>query len=375
MKIAYIALRGVPLSDGISQYTDDLARALVKKGHEVIVYTSRRYGNKTGLFDNSYKIITVPSIPFGFAEKMSIVFFASIHQFFHKYDVVHYHAMGPSIFAFLGRKRKRAVVIQSHGVEYERSKHGSFAKRVLKCLEKQSINLGDELIVCSNALKKHFIEEYNKETILIYNAVRIPTLRITDKSVFEKNNIEQNNYYLYMARITEEKGLHYLINAFNRLQTNKKLVVAGPLNLSIPYHKKIYELAKGNKNIIFPGFVSGEEKANLFRGAYCFILPSELEGFSIGLLEAMSYSKCCIISNIPNNMEAAGDDCCIPFVSGDENSLHEKMRDVEENSQLVISTGERARKRIINCFSEENLVNSMENLYTTILNNKKKKRK
>lgn len=369
MKIAYIALRGVPLSDGIVQYTDDIARQLVKRGHDVTVYTSRRYGNKTGVYDNSYRIITVPSIPFGFAEKMSIVMFASIHQLFCKYDVVHYHAMGPSIFSFMARRKKRAVLIQSHGVEYKRVKHGGFVKKVLQLLEKWSINMGDDLIVCSNTLKEHFMSEYGKNTTLIYNAVEIPKLEITDRVVFEKLSIQENEYYLYMARITEEKGLHYLINVFNRMDTNKKLVIAGPYDVSNKYHKRVLDMASANKRIIFAGFISGEDKANLLRGAYSFVLPSELEGFSIGLLEAMSYAKCCVISDIPNNIEAAGDkgECCVDFKNKDEKSLYDKLMFVDSNPEKVSCFGKSARERVIRNFSESTLVDSTENLYASLL--------
>ena len=373
MKIAYIALRGVPLSDGIVQYTDDIARQLVKRGHEVTVYTSRRYGNKNGKYDDSYNIITVPSLPWGFAEKMSLVFFASLHQLFCKYDVVHYHAMGPSIFAFMGRRKNRVVIIQSHGVEYERGKYGVFAKKMLQWLEKWSINMGDDLIVCSNTLKKHFFEEYGKKTTLIYNAVEIPELKISNQNIFSKLNVKENEYYLYMARITEEKGLHYLINAFKKLKTDKKLVIAGPYDLNNEYHKKILGMAKDDSRIVFAGFVSGEDKANLIRGAYSFVLPSELEGFSIGLLEAMSYAKCCVISDISNNMEAAGDDpcCCIPFKDRDEKSLFEKLYYTEKHPEEIMYIGKLARDRIINNFSENTLVDSTEKLYLSLLKKRK----
>lgn len=372
MRIAYIALRGVPLSDGIVQYTDDIARRLVERGHDVTVYTSRRYGNKTGIYDNSYKIVTVPSLPWGFAEKMSIVFFASIHQLFQKYDIVHYHAMGPSIFAFMARKKHRAVVIQSHGVEYNRSKYKKFAKNVLKTLEKWSVNMGDELLVCSEALYEHFYKEYGKKTIVIHNAVEIPELKPCDPNRLKKYSAIDSEYYLFMARITPEKGLHYLISAFKRLNTEKKLIIAGPYDEGDKYHKELLDMREDDKRIFFVGGVSGEDKFNLLKGAYAFILPSELEGFSVALLEAMSYEKCCIVSDIPNNIEAIGreESCGISFRSKDENSLYEALSLAESSFELVKQYGIAARKRVEENFSEEILVNKTENLYLDLLKKK-----
>ena len=369
MKIAYIALRGVPLSDGIVQYTDDIARQLVKRGHEVTVYTSRRYGNKNGKYDDSYNIITVPSLPWGFAEKMSLVFFASLHQLFCKYDVVHYHAMGPSIFAFMAKRKNRAVVIQSHGIEYNRVKFSPLARNVLKTLEKWSVNMGDELLVCSNMLYDHFKQNYNKETVVIHNAVEIPEIIECDESYLSEFGIHKNDYYLFMARITAEKGLHYLLNAFSKLKTEKKLIIAGPYDENDRYNKELLEMAKKDKRVHFIGFASGKIKENLLRGAYSFILPSESEGFSVALLEAMSYQKCCIISDIPSNMEAAGDDnnCCIAFKSKDEASLFDALTFAENKPEVLKQYGINARSRIIECFSEETLVEKTENLYKKTL--------
>ena len=372
MKIAYIALRGVPLSDGIVQYTDDLARQLVKRGHNVTVYTSRRYGNKTGVYDNSYQIITVPSLPWGFAEKMSLCFFASLHQLFQKYDVVHDHAMGPSIFAFMARRKKRAVVIQSHGVEYNRVKFSSLARKVLKALEKWSINMGDELLVCSDMLRDHFQRTYNKETIVIHNAVEIPELIKPDQSILNELSVKENEYYLFMARITSEKGLHYLINAYRKLVTDKKLIIAGPLDENDKYNQDLLRMAELDKRIKFVGFASGAKKVALLSGAYSFILPSESEGFSVALLEAMSYEKCCIISDIPSNLEAAGDreGCCVTFESKNEESLYKALEFVEKHPERVKQYGFASRQRVAEHFSEEQLVQKTEKLYRDILTRK-----
>ncbi len=373
MKIAYIALRGVPLSDGIVQYTDDIAREMVKRGHEVTVYTSRRYGNVDGFYDDSYKIVTVPSLPWGFAEKMSIVLFASIKQLFKKYDIVHYHAMGPSVFAFMSCGK--ATVIQSHGIEYNRVKFSKTARKVLKTLEKWSINLCDELLVCSNALHEHFITRYSKETIVIHNSVNIPALSEPDGDMLKKYCVEKDSYYLFIARITEEKGLGYLINAYKRLKTDKKLIIAGPFDeKNDSYHKALMEMANSDNRISFVGFVSGKEKENLLAGAYSYCLPSESEGFSVALLEAMSYGKCCIVSDIPNNIEAVADSG-VTFKSKDEESLYGALEWVEINPEKAKQLGEEARGRVCNYFSEEILVARTEEFYNVILERKNQKRR
>lgn len=373
MKIAYIAIRGVPLSDGIVQYTDSVAKQMVEKGHCVTVYASKRYGNKTGLY-NGYRIITVPSFPWGFAEKMSLVFFASINQLFKKFDIVHYHAMGPSIFAFLSRITGKCTVIQSHGIEYNRAKFGKKTKWLLRKLEKWSINIGDELLACSNALHKHFLTKYGKETVVIHNAVVVPELFPSERKYLDAYGVADGQYYLYMGRLTEEKGLPYLIQAYKKLKTNKKLIIAGPYDTQDAYHKHLFDMASDDSRISFIGFVTGQQKVNLLRGAYAFCLPSESEGFSVALLEAMSYAICCIVSNIPNNIEATGD-FAVSFESRNEYDLYQALEKVENNPELAKKLGKMARIRVQNNFSEDLLVDKTELFYMNILERKKKKRR
>ncbi len=370
MRIAYIALRGTQLSDGIAQYTDSMAIEMVKKGHIVTIYTSGRYGNKNGLSTKGYFIKTVPSFRFSSIEKMSITFFASIHQLFKKYDIVHYHAMGPSIFAFMAKRRHRGVVIQTHGIEYNRSKFGGFAKKVLHKLEKWSINMGDELLACSNSLRNHFLVNYDKKTVVIHNGVSLPSLNDLDYSVLKEKNLEVNEYYLFMARISEEKGLIYLINAFMNTSIRKKLVIAGAYNMQNDFHKNLFNLAKDDHRISFVGNISGNVKENLIKGAYSFILPSESEGFSVALLEAMSYQKCCIVSNIPSNLEAV-DKSGLTFISKDTNDLTRCLYYADNHPEVIFKKGEDARKRVIENFTLEITANKTEELYNDILMRKR----
>ena len=372
MRIAYIALRGIPLSDGIVQYTDDIARRLTQMGHEITVYTSKRYGNKTGLYDHCYNIITVPSLPFGFAEKMSIVLMASLHQLFCKYDVVHYHAMGPSIFAFMGKLSGKITVIQSHGVEYERAKHSRLTRKILYLMEKYSINMGDELLVCSNALYDHFMHEYGKKTRVIHNAVNIPENLTCDREYLEEYGLAEGEYYLFMARLTVEKCLHYLIKAFKKLKTDKKLVIAGPIDPNNSYHQKLKEMSRNDPRIIFVGFVTGEKKENLLKGSYAFCLPSELEGFSMALLEAMGYGKCCITSDISNNIEAVGE-TGISFHTNNVKDLYYALLEAENNPEKVEELGIAARKRAKENFSWDIIAKETESMYVELLKRRHRK--
>ncbi len=362
MKIAYVAIRGVPLSDGIVEYTDGIARRMVNKGHEVTVYTSRRYGNKDGIYDNCYRIITVPSFKSQAFEKISLIFAASIKQMFNEYDIVHFHGESGAIWSFTAPLSGKARISQSHSIDYNRAKFGKFAKLVLLIIEKMSVKSKTPLLVVSNELQKHFYELYGKKAVVIHNAVELMEEKEANSDVLKSYGISNGNYYLYMARITREKGLHYLINAFSKLETDKKLIIAGPLDKQDSYNKELLELGKKDPRVVFVGFASGEKKEALYRGAYAYCLPSESEGFSMALLESMSYGKCCIISDIPNNLEATGD-CCVSFNTKNEDSLYEALDKVESNPLLVRELGMRARNRLAEQFTWDIIADQVEQLY------------
>lgn len=369
MRIAYIAIKGLPMSGGIEKYTDDIASMLAKRGHDVTVYTTKHYGNHSGKY-HGYKIKTLPSWKIKSLEKITLVFHASIHQMFHKYDIVHYHALGPSIFAFMARMTGKRVVIQSHGIEYQRSKWGKFAQFNLKLMEKLSYKQGHALTVVSKTLQKHFYDCYKKQTIFIPTAVDLPLEKTCDLSLFENEQLEKEGYYLFMARIVKEKGLQYLIPAFKEKELTRKLVIAGKIDEKDPYPKEMLALAKDCPSIIFVGEVLGEKKDQLLRNAYAFILPSELEGLSVAALEAMSYKKCCIVSNIPENLESC-EGHCISFETQNINSLGDALVFADQNEKLIKEYGELGFEYVKEHHQLSSIVDQMEELYKNILEKKK----
>lgn len=366
MKIAYIAVKGIPMSGGIEKYTEEMAKKLVERGHEVTVYTTKHYGNTTGIYDKFY-VRAVPSLKGKFFEKITLVMVASIDQLFRDYDIVHYHALGPSIFAFMAKLRGRKVVIQSHGIEYQRAKWGPFASSVLKLLERFSYNMGDALTVVSRPIRNYFQETYNKESFFIPTGVELPDFRQYSEDDFLNLGLRKDEYYLFIARIVEEKGLHYLIDAYKKVNTQKKLVIVGKMEKNNPYHQKLWNMAQEDNRVVFLGEAFGERKDMLFRGAFSFCLPSEIEGMSIALLEAMSYRKLCIVSDIPENKDVAQGKA-IFFESKNIDDLQRAIENVESASKEKLDQyRENAMKYVMDCHQFGMVANQMEKLYFNIL--------
>lgn len=199
-----------------------------------------------------------------------------------------------------------------------------------KFIESQLINKSDGMLfTCQEeaSLASTTFSPYTpKRELVVGLGVDAPPVYTEDmKRAFNEKCEGLNNtpYLLFLSRIDEKKGVDLLINAYSsclkninnkHIQTAKlpKLVIAGP-GLDSPYGKKIQQLVAQDKdlqrNVIFPGMLSGNAKWGAFYGCEAFILPSHQENFGIAVVEALSCGKPVLISdqvNIWREIETAG---------------------------------------------------------------------
>ncbi len=254
--------------------------------------------------------------------------------------------------------RKR-VVVTIHGLDWKRSKWGGFASKYIKFGEKMAAKYADEIIVLSESVKKYFKDTYNRETIFIPNGVTKQELR-KPKIIKEKYELERDSYILYLGRIVPEKGIDYLVEAYKKIDTNKKLVIAGGSSHTDDYFEQIKEKVKDDKRIIMTGFVQGEELEELFSNCYLYCLPSDVEGMPISLLEAMSYGKNCLVSDIPENLQVI-EDKGIVFKKSNINDLKEKLEDCLNEKHT--KTEDEISNYVLNKYNWDEVVKKTEKLY------------
>ena len=165
-----------------------------------------------------------------------------------------------------------------------------------------------------------------------------------------------------MSRIVPEKGIHYLIEAYSRIQTDKKLVIIGGNGNADDYWNEIRKLAKQDSRIIMTGFIEGEVLQELCSNAYLYILPSDVEGMSVSLLESMSYGNCCLISNIPENLEVV-EDKAVFFRQGDVNNLQDILQKLLEHPEEVEEYQKASSDYICSRYSWDKMVAETQKLY------------
>ncbi len=374
MKIAVIGHKRIPSREGgIEIVVGELSSRMASRGNKVVVYNrkSEHIAGKGYNADNSlkqWKGVDIKWVPTPNSAKLNAIVYSALataRAVFGKYDIIHFHAEGPAAMVLLAKLFKKKTVVTVHGLDWQRSKWGGFATKFLKFGEKTAAKYADEIIVLSENVKNYFKNTYNRDTNYIPNGIERPDL-VSASIIGEKYSLKKDGYILYLGRVVPEKGIHYLIEAYNSLNPSMPLVIAGGASHTVEYENQIHETAKGNKNIIFTGFVQGAELAELYSNAYIYCLPSDLEGMPISLLEAMSYGNCCLTSNIDECTEVCVDNA-VYFEKGNAADLRDKLDYLIKNPQIVGSYKEKARDYICNKYNWDDVCDKTLQLYKNII--------
>ena len=342
MKIAMFGQKRIPSREGgVEIVVEELCKRMVSKGHEVTCYNRRGHHVSGAEFDGNigteYEGIRLKSVMTIEAKGLAAVtssFFAALKTAFGKYDVVHVHAEGPAAFCWIPKLFGKRIIFTVHGLDWARAKwQGGFGEKYIRFGEKMGVKFADEIIVLSKNVQQYFKDTYNRETKLIPNGVNRPE-KILASVITEKHGVKKNEYILFLGRLVPEKGVQYLIEAFRSVQTDKKLVIAGGSSDSDEFVRELKEQANEDKRIQFTGFVQGKELEELYSNAYVYVLPSDLEGMPLSLLEAMSYGNCCVVSGIPECADVVGDKA-VTFAKGKVAELKEKLQWLCDETKVV----------------------------------------
>lgn len=371
MKIAMLGQKRIPSREGgVEIVVEELATRMSKLGNEVTCYN--RAGkhvmdkNQEVKALKEYKGVKLKKV-FTIDKKglaaMTSSFFATIRVLFSKADVVHYHAEGPCAWMWIIKLfSKKRVIATIHGLDWQRAKWGDFATKYIKHGEKQAVKHADEIIVLSENVQDYFLKEYNRETVFIPNGVNEHKI-INADIITKKYGLTKDSYILFLGRIVPEKGIHYLIEAFKNVKTDKKLVIAGGASDTDDYYSDLKEKSRNNNSIIFTGFVQGKELEELYSNAYIYSLPSDLEGMPLSLLEAMSYSNCCLTSDI-EECTSVIEDKGVVFRKSDIDSLTKKLQMLCDDQMKVKKYKNEAKKYVLDKYNWDNVVQNTIKLYT-----------
>jgi glycosyltransferase involved in cell wall biosynthesis len=361
LRLAFIGGRGVISKySGIEAYYEEVGARMVQMGHEVTVYC-RNYFTPSLTRHNGMRLVRLPTIRSKHWETVVHTILSTAHVLTQKCDVVHYHALGPALFSFLPRLFGKKTVVTVQGLDWQRKKWGWLASQVLRLGERASVQLPSGTMVVSQALRQHYRKEHGIETFYVPNGGVLRERR-EPKKILEWG-LEPGQYILFLGRFSPEKGCHLLVEAYEQLDTNVRLVLAGGSSYCDDYTRGLRTHA--SERILMLDWISGETLDELLTNAMVFALPSDVEGLSLALLDAMGAGLCVLTSDIPENRELV-DEAGFTFQKGNSTDLADRLRFLIANPAIREAAGRAAKARIREQYLWPTIAENIERVYFAV---------
>lgn len=312
LRIAFIGARGVPATiGGVEHHVEEIGSRLAARGHAVTVFTRSNY---TAERAGRYRGMRVRYVPTPTSKRLEALTasglstLAAMSRGPGGADILHFHAIGPSVFSPLPRMfTRRRVVLTVHGLDYDRAKWGLGARTALRAAGLVSAHVPHATISVSRTLADYYAQHYGRRAVYIPNGVAAPALR-PPRLVSQRWGLRGNDYVLFLGRLVPEKAPDLLLRAFSRVHTPIRLVIAGGSSFTDAYVRELNTLAARDPRVVMTGPVFGELRDELYTNALAFANPSSLEGLPLTVLEAAAYRLPLIVSDIPPHLEVVGRD-------------------------------------------------------------------
>ncbi len=369
MRIATFTFRSIPQRPGCAgadKVSLETYVRLARRGHQITAYNRLFPGEEP--IGTEYRGIRTENIYTITRKKGFDSLFHSLKVCWHilrhnTADIVHIHNTGNSPFALILRLFGKKVVLSQDGVDWQRGKWPWYGRLYLWLTVFVTAFAPNRIVFDSIFYKADFEKNFRRKYNFIPwgSEVREDDL---NQEILTELGLKPYEYFLFVGRFIPDKGLHYLVPAFEKLRTEKKLVLVGGAPNAADYERDI--MATKDSRIIFPGFVYGSRNFSLMKYAYTYVQPSDIEGLSPVILENMALGAPIICSDIPENKFVVQDTALL-FRRGDTDDLHAKLAWSLENEEAMKEFGKRARERARAEFSWDKCAESYEKLFREVL--------
>jgi glycosyltransferase involved in cell wall biosynthesis len=359
MRIVILGTRGIPASyGGFETFAEHLATRLVARGHEVTVYGRAHYISPRQLEYHGVRLKVLPTIRHKYFDTVVHSFLSAVHAVSSRFDAALICNAANAPFAPILRFTGTPVAINVDGLEHKRKKWGWLGKRYYLAAERLATILPNVMVTDAQVIQDYYLARYNAASEMIAYGSEVE--RRPDRAAVRRWRAEPNRYVLYVSRLEPENNAHLVIEAFKKVRTAYRLLIVGDAPYAREYINDLKARARGDKRIVFTGFVFGQDYRALQQNAYCYVHATEVGGTHPALLEAMGYGNCVLTLATPENIEAVGD-AGIPYA--DELDLAEKLQRVLRDGSLVQSYRNRAQIRVQRHYDWDRVVDQYERLF------------
>lgn len=358
MKIAILGIKGVPGHHGVEVVVDSLLPHLSSLGHEITVYGYDNYTENMSDYCGA-RVKVISGFSSSSLEMITHMWNASVDVNKKKFDIIHIHSTDPCLLAWKPRALY-GIIATSHGQAYIRKKWGFILRTMSKIAERLFIMIPKKKTSVSKPLSEYYEIKYKHEVKFIPNGIKFRSK--PDETLLEQWGLKSQQYFFSSAgRVERTKGLHTLFKAYSALNTDFRLVIAGGGRGSD--FEYLEELMRNKpEDILYTGFLTGEEFYALYAHARIFIFPSEYEAMSMALLEGLSFGTPTVFSNIPEN-EAVAKGLGTSFKVSDDVHLANQLRNVLDNYDNAQKIGKKAAKIVKKRHDWEIIARQYNDLY------------
>ena len=358
MRIAILGTRGIPANyGGFETFAEHLSTRLVARGHQVTVYCRAHYVSPRQIEFQGVRLKVLPTIRHKYLDTVVHSFLSALHAAPGRYDAALICNAANAPFATILRATRTPVALNVDGLEHKRKKWNWIGRSYYLLAERLATILPTETVTDARVIQEYYLARHHAESTMIAYGAEVE--RRVDPSV-RRWRVEPNRYVLYVSRLEPENNAHMVIEAFKRVRTAHKLLIVGDAPYAHEYIKDLKERARGDKRIVFTGFVFGRDYRTLQQNAYCYIHATEVGGTHPALLEAMGFGNCVLTLAAPENMEAIGD---AGIAYADEADLADKLQKVLRDGSLVQSYRNRAQARVQQAYDWDYVVDRYEELF------------
>ena len=364
-----MGMRGIPKGySGFETFVRELAPRLVSRGHEVTVY-GRSYHQEKGEY-KGVKLVSLPTIRRKHMETILHTTLCGLHSLFCGYDIVYICIVGNSPAALLPRLGGAMVVLNVDGADCEREKWGRWAQGYLRWTERIATRTAHKLIADAEIIQDRYRKLYNAGLEFIPYGGNI--VENAGDEALEQFGLVKNDYFLFVGRLVPENSAHLLIEAFKQLRTDRTLVIVGDAPYADEYKAQLHAMAA--PNVIFTGYIFDKGYQQISSNAYCYVLPSGVDGTRPVLLDQLGFGNCVVARGTSANREVVGD-CGLLFdPSNPLRSLVEILQNLIDNPNTVKHYKKLAPSRIKAKYSWDQVTSRYEELFERLLRNGRRRR-
>lgn len=352
--------RGIPASySGVETAVENLATRLAQRGHAVTVYCRPHAVTWQGDDYKGVRLIRVPTIRTKFLDTFAHTALCTLHMATRvRPDVAVYFIAGNSPFVALARAAAIPTILNVDGLDSQRAKWGPRARLYLRGAEWLSARVANRTVTDARVIQRLYAARFGRASTFIPYGAELPTPAGTD--FLERYGLQDRRYILLVGRLVPENGVHVLIDAYTRLQTDLPLVIVGDAPYADAYVAALRRSA--GRGVIFTGYLFGEGYRQLLNHPYLFVLASGVGGTHPVLTEAMAAGNCIIVNDHAPNLEVLDDAGLSYDGRAGAPDLARVMRRALDDPTLASDLRPRARTRAQACYSWDSVTDAYEAL-------------